>query len=521
MRKLRHVIDEKPWVGWLLFAFTALIVFGLGVLASSVMERRTEAQYLDRQQVEIRELEPRNEVWGVNYPRQYQSYLQTQDTTFRSARNASDDLDMIEMYPNLAILWAGYAFSWDYTQARGHYYSITDIRETLRTGAPMSAEEGPQPATCWTCKSSDVPRMMNKMGVAEFYAPQWAALGDEVVNSIGCADCHDEQTMNLKITRPALIEAFERQGKDINEATHQEMRSLVCAQCHVEYYFNKEKPVEGTPYLTFPWDNGYTIDDMEQYFDSIQFSDWTHALSRAPMLKAQHPDYELYTTGIHAKRGVTCSDCHMPYQSEGGVKFTDHHIQSPLNNVANSCQVCHRQSEEELISNVYSNQEKVENIRLIAEDLLAKTHLEAKFAWDLGATEEQMQDILTGIRHAQWRWDFSAASHGASAHAPEESLRLLGTSVNLSQEARLKISRLVASLGHEGEIPLPDVSTKAKVQAYLGIPMDEKRSEKSQFIQTVIPEWISQAKERQSEWPQYKSVEPGKLLDAANVEKVE
>lgn len=515
MKNLRNTIERKPWVGWTLFLGTALIVFLLGLLASSVMERRTEALFLNQQKVDIEPLEPRNEIWGVNYPQQYETYMETSDTSFKSKYNAANHVDMLEKYPNLVVLWAGYAFSWDYTQARGHYYALTDIRETLRTGAPMGTEDGPQPNTCWTCKSSDVPRKMNEEGIAEFYSGKWGSKGHEIVNFIGCADCHDEETMKLKITRPALIEAFERQGKDITKATHQEMRSLVCAQCHVEYYFNKEKPVKDVPYLTFPWDKGLDIEAMEVYYDSIGFSDWTHALSRAPMIKAQHPDYELYTMGIHAKRGVSCADCHMPYKSEGGVKFTDHKIQSPLNNVSNSCQVCHRQSEEELISNVYSNQDKVTRNRLIAEDLLAKTHLEAKFAWDLGATEEQMKDILMDIRHAQWRWDFSAASHGASAHAPTESLQLIGTSITLAQEARLKIARLVASLGHEGEIPLPDVSTKEKAQAFLGIPMEEKRSEKGEFINNVIPQWISKAKERQSQWPQYESAQDSPLEEAA------
>ena len=43
--------------------------------------------------------------------------------------------------------------------------------------------------------------------------------------------------MDLHISRPSLTEAFSRQGRDITHATPQEMRSLVCAQCHSEYYF--------------------------------------------------------------------------------------------------------------------------------------------------------------------------------------------------------------------------------------------------------------------------------------------
>lgn len=352
MKNLRTIINDRPWIGWILFVSTAVVIFFLGLLASSVMERRTEAQYLNQRQVDIKPLESRNAIWGINYPRQYQSYMQTADTTFNSKYSSSNDTDELEQHPEMVILWAGYLFSADYTEGRGHFYSVQDVRRTLRTGAPTGPEQGPQPATCWTCKSPDVPRLMAQIGIKEFYAPKWAEHGPEITNFIGCADCHDETTMALKITRPALIEAFQRMGKDITKASHQEMRSLVCAQCHVEYYFNKEKPYKDVPYLTFPWDDGTDITAMEEYYDNLEFSDWTHKLSRAPMLKAQHPDYELYLTGIHAKRGVTCADCHMPYKSEGGVKFTDHHIQSPLNNVANSCQVCHRESEAELTSNV-------------------------------------------------------------------------------------------------------------------------------------------------------------------------
>ncbi len=252
---------------------------------------------------------------------------------------------------------------------------------------------------------------MNEKGIAEFYAGKWADKGEEIVNPIGCADCHDSKTMKLTITRPALVEAFQAMGKDISKATHQEMRSLVCAQCHVEYYFDKKIPGnEGIPYLKFPWDKGMTVEAMEEYYDEIEFSDWTHELSRAPMLKAQHPGYETYLTGVHADRGVSCADCHMPYKSEGGQKFTDHHIQSPLNNVANACQVCHREDADKLKLNVYDRQQKATENRIKLEDFLVKAHVEAKKAWDLGATEAQMKDILMDIRHAQWRWDYAAAA---------------------------------------------------------------------------------------------------------------
>jgi nitrite reductase (cytochrome c-552) len=333
-------------------------------------------------------------------------------------------------------------------------------------------------------------------GVAAFYQGSWDEKGHEIVNAIGCADCHDAKTMNLHISRPALIEAFERQGKDITKASHQEMRSLVCAQCHVEYYFDKNI-VDGVPYLVFPWDKGMTAEDMEAYYDEIGFSDWTHQLSKAPMLKAQHPGYEIYKTGVHASRGVSCADCHMPYISEGGQKFTNHHVTSPLQNVSSTCQVCHREETERLVRDVYERQDKVIANRNQLEKLLVHAHVEAKHAWEYGANEEEMQEILIDIRHAQWRWDYIAASHGTSFHSPVEALRVISTAIEIAQDARIKLARLLAKLGHNEPVPYPDISTKAKAQAYIGLDMEELEAEKQEFMNKVVPEWKRIAEERE------------------------
>ncbi|MBN2175421.1 MAG: ammonia-forming cytochrome c nitrite reductase [Bacteroidales bacterium] len=484
---------------WLLFIATVVVVFLLGLLASSILERRAETAYVYKPQVKINDWEPRNEVWGKNFPREYQSYMKTSESDFKSKYNGNVMIDMLEVDPRMVVLWAGYGFSKDYNQGRGHYYAVDDVRNTLRTGGPTGPDDGPMPTTCWTCKSPDVPRMMNQQGIAEFYKGKWARLGPEIINPIGCADCHEPNTMNLQISRPTLIEAFERMGKDITKASHQEMRSLVCAQCHVEYYFNK-KTVEGAEYLTFPWDNGFTAEDMEAYYDELEFSDWTHALSKAPMLKAQHPGYETYITGVHAARGVSCADCHMPYISEGGQKFTDHHIQSPLNNVANSCQVCHREETAQLLKDVFERQDKIIENRDKLEELLVRAHVEAKKAWDLGATDAQMNEILMDIRHAQWRWDYAAAAHGASFHSPVEIGRTISQGITIAQEGRIKLARLLATLGFNEGVPYPDISTKAKAQEFIGLPMEKLIEEKENFLENLLPKWLEEAKKREEGW---------------------
>ena len=311
---------------------------------------------------------------------------------------------------------------------------------------------------------------------------------------------HDPKTIILIITRPALIEAFQRQGKDMSSFSRQEMRSLVCAQCHVEYYFKGKEE----KYLTFPWDNGFSADSMEAYYDALDFSDWTHALSRTPMLKAQHPDYELFKTGIHAIRGVSCSDCHMPYKSEGGIKFTDHHIQSPLNNVSNTCQVCHREETDRLLQDVYDRQDRIEELRRIAEKTLAAAHIEAKVAWDNGATDEQMKPILKLIRHSQWRWDWVAAANALGFHSPVEAMRVLGTSIDKGGEARRLLAALFIKLGIKYPIDMPDISTKDKAQQFIGLKMKELNDAKQEFLRTTPVKWDEEAKKRQGFLYDYK-----------------
>ena len=239
---------------------------------------------------------------------------------------------------------------------------------------------------------------------------------------------------------------------------------------------------------------------MELYYDNIEFSDWTHALSKAPMLKAQHPDYEFYLTGTHASRGVSCADCHMPFISEGGLKFTNHHLQSPLNNISASCQVCHREETDRLIQDVYSRQDKLLEGRDMLEELLVRCHVEAKTAWEKGATEAQMKEILYDIRRAQWRWDCAAAGHGNSFHAPVETGRIITAGMGYAQDARVRLARLLATLGYYEEVPYPDISTKEKAQAFIGLDMKKLNSDKKVFLETVLPVWLKEGKEREKSY---------------------
>ena len=480
----------KSWQGWLLFGVAMAVIFAFGVIVSTVLERMPEAgNVVGDKRIEITGIESRSSVFAKNNLREYRTWSDTTSTDSGNGANGRVAVYVLAQRPEMVVLWAGYAFSKDYATPRGHMYALQDVTHSLRTGAPTCGADGTQPASCWMCKSSDVPRMVEAVGVDSFYHAKWAAWGAEIVNPIGCADCHEPRNMDLHISRPTLVEAFSRQGRDITQASPQEMRSLVCAQCHSEYYLKGD-----VKYPTFPWDKGFTVEDIEQYYDETGFTDFIHQLSRAPIVKAQHPDYELFQMGIHGQRGVSCADCHMPYNDEGGVKYSDHHIQNPLAVTERTCQTCHRDSKETLRRNVYERQQKANELRSLLEKELAKAHIEAKFAWDAGATENEMKDVLHLIRQAQWRWDFGVASHGGSFHAPQETLRILGHGLNKAFQARMAIGKILVSYGYTDDVPMPDLSTKQKAQQYIGLDMAAEKEAKARFLKEMAPEWLKKAK---------------------------
>jgi nitrite reductase (cytochrome c-552) len=444
----------RPWAGWVVFLVVVAGVFGVGVMAASVMERRQEAR-ITRLVTPVADMEPDPAVWGRNYPREYDRFQMTKQSDTRTEFGGADPRDYLAETPANVVLFAGYPFSKDYKQARGHANTVTDVLATGRINEKS-------PGTCWTCKSADVPRLIARLGAETFYKTPFLALKDSVRFAIGCLDCHDPKTMALRISRPALVEALARRGIDVVHVSHQEMRSLVCAQCHVEYYFRGEGK-----YATFPWDRGTGADSIELYYEAEKFSDWQHAVSKTPMLKMQHPDYEVYLAGVHAFRNVACADCHMPYRTEGGEKFTDHYIQSPLLNVANSCVVCHRWSEAEIRGRVEAIQAKVGELRRRAESDIARAHFDIAACMQAGATDEELDAPRKAVRAAQMRWDYVAASNGMGFHAPQECMRMLGTAADMAQEARVECARVLARRGYAGAVAYPNFSTKEKAQAVI------------------------------------------------------
>jgi nitrite reductase (cytochrome c-552) len=468
--------QERRWVAWVVFAAALVVTFGLGMLVVTIMERRWQTVRPQIVVEEIDEWETDSAVWGRSYPRQYETFQKTSRTDTRTAFGGAYPRDYLAEDPRQVILFAGYGFSRDYKQARGHWYAVEDIMETARTTRPDGTDTG-MPGTCWTCKSPDVLELMDTRGVESFYAAGWLELADDIENPIGCLDCHDPETMDIRVSRPALRDAFARRGADIDEADHQQMRSLVCAQCHVEYYFANDpgENAAGAPrfaekgtYLVFPWQEGTTAEDMIRYFeDRPEFHDWVHPISGTRMVKMQHPDWEVYRTGIHAYRDVSCADCHMPYRTEGGVKFTNHHVQSPLLDVASSCGVCHRWSEAEIIERVESTQKKHHAIEIKAEDAIVRAHFDVAACMEAGAPDRELAPLREDLWRAQLMWDYVSAHNGMGFHSPQECVRTLANAIDLAQRVRIGATRILVARGYTSPPSYPDVSTREKAFAVI------------------------------------------------------
>ena len=446
-----------------------------------------------------------NEKFAEKYPSQFNSWKATE--------KGDKIIYADEQDPRLIVLWGGYSFAKEYNAPRGHVYAVKDVRDILRTGAPKTATDGPQPMACWTCKGPDVPRLIAEWGEDGYFGAKWAKGGAEIVNSIGCADCHDTTSKDfaegkpaLRIARPHVLRALDHlnnalqakakaEGKEqpnlsFNTAARTEKRAEICANCHVEYYFAGD-----LKQVTFPWDNGQTVDDIEKYYDDIGFSDWTHSLSKAPMLKAQHPDFEIWSLGMHGKNGVTCIDCHMPkVQGKDGKVYTDHQIQNPFDAFDSTCANCHDQSKEKLKDIVASRKKEVKDVMGRLEDQVVRAHFEAKAAWDAGATKEEMEPALMDIRHAQWRWDYAAASHGGHMHAPDVMLRVLGSGLDKAADARAKLAAILTKHGVKTPVEVPDISTADKAWKVMGIDIEKERKAKKEFLETVVPQWVKEAK---------------------------
>ncbi len=439
-----------------LVALSALAAVGGAALLVNILERRTEARNPFYRVVELTDRTTDPAVWGKNFPLQWDGYRRTVDqvrTRFGGSEavprtpTQADPRSVVaqsklEEDPRLRVLWAGYAFARDTREERGHAYMLDDQTYTERQVAAR------QPGTCLHCHASvyvpylelgggDVIRGFERMNRMPFSEARRL-----VSHAVACIDCHAPDTMQLRVTRPAFIEGIRAlkaaQGVkdyDVNTmATRQEMRTYVCGQCHVEYSFRGPDKR-----LVYPWARGLAVEDILAYYDAEGFRDWMHERSGAPVLKAQHPEFEMWNQGIHARSGVACADCHMPYRRVGALKISDHHVRSPLLNVNAACQTCHKWPEEELRARVHTIQERTFELRNRATDAVIALIADIEAAARAGRTEGELARARDFQRRAQFYLDFVEAENSTGFHAPQEAARILGAAIDFARQGQVAV----------------------------------------------------------------------------------
>ena len=446
----------------------ALVTLGVVALLVNVFERKQEARNPFYRVVELTDDTEDPAVWGRNFPQQYDGYKRTVDQV-RTRYGGSEAVprtptqvdprsvvaqSRLEEDPRLKTIWAGYAFSTDFREERGHAYMLDDQTFTERQQVTK------QPGTCMNCHASvyvpfkklgggDIVKGFELMNQMPYFEARKI-----VSHPVTCIDCHDSQTMALRVTRPAFMEGIRAlkasQGVadyDVNtQATRQEMRAYVCGQCHVEYYFKGPEKR-----LTFPWARGIKADEILQYYEENPHDDWTHADTGGGVLNAQHPEFAMWNQGIHARSGVACADCHMPYMRVGALKISDHHVRSPLLNINNACQTCHKWSDTELKARVETIQERVYGLRNRAMDAVVALIGDIKEARGTGVAAAQLAQAHKLHRYAQFMLDFVEAENSTGFHAPEEAERLLAESIDYARQGQLALRGVKVP----GILPLP------------------------------------------------------------------
>jgi nitrite reductase (cytochrome c-552) len=447
-----------------LAAVAAVAIAAVSALLVNIMERKQEARNPFFRVVELNDDTEDPAVWGRNFPLQYDAYLRTVDQQ-RTRYGGSEALPQtpteadprsvvaqsrLQEDPRLKTMWAGYAFAVDFRKKRGHAYMLEDQTYTERV------EKFKQPGTCIHCHGSVyVPYRKAGggdliKGFEHYNRMPYLEARKDFTHPIGCIDCHDPSTMALRVTRPGFLEGIRTlkasQGVkdyDVNAmATRQEMRSYVCGQCHVEYYFKGDEKR-----LTYPWAKGLRANQIADYYDEVGFQDWTHAKSGAPVLKAQHPEFEMWNQGIHARSGVACADCHMPYSRVGALKVSDHHVRSPLLNTNNACQTCHKWPESELLARAEAIQERTVSLRNRAMDALVEFVADLEAAQSAGAGAAMLDKARAFQRRGQFYLDFVESENSNGFHAPQEATRLLGEAIDQFRQGQVALRPLPARTG--------------------------------------------------------------------------
>ena len=353
-------------------------------------------------------------------------------TTMGDNRENSYVVDYLEQDPYLVNIYEGFGFAKDYLSARGHEYTLADVHKTQR----------PHPkANCLTCKTPNFAKLVNDQGVSAYKIPFDEAMA-MMEENVSCYTCHGNEAGEkgkLVVTHSYVTKALGANAEKIDAAT------LSCGQCHIEYYFT---PTDKETMMPYDSVEAMTPEAILAFYDNmvlpdgtVGFSDWTQESTGAKLLKAQHPEFETFLAGKHAKL-LNCADCHMPLEeTEDGTVYHSHLLVSPLENesLLKSCATCH--GDTDMVNLVHRLQERVTTRETEVGNKLSafKDALAAAVqAGQMG--EEELSAVQKLYREAQWFFDFCYVENAEGAHNSELAFRCLDT-------AEQRISDGMALLG--------------------------------------------------------------------------
>ncbi len=426
-----------------IYVITFLII---GLFASACTQR---AEGVDVSII-IPEGEKDPAVWGKKYPNHYDSYLKNSERIKGYSRYRNDNEDRLSPWPFQFLLFDGWGMGVEYNEPNGH----TDM---LKDQLLIDAARRKAGGVCLTCKSPYAPILRGKMGVDYFKKPY-----DEVhaqipkehqKQGVSCADCHDPKTMDLRLSRWTLIEALKAIGKDPDRLTRQELRSLVCAQCHVTYSIPKDKDGKSI-YVKFPWANGkwgnISIEGVIKQIKDENLREWKHKLTDQKMGHIRHPEFELFSSpgSVHWAAGVACADCHMPYERVGSEKMSSHRWESPLKKNMKACMQCHNQSSEWLKEQVFNIQDRVNHMFTKAGYALASAALMIEAAEkNPKADKAQLKKAKGLYEEAYYRNTWIGAENSMGFHNPPEALRVLGDALDQGRQAEIFAREAILKAG--------------------------------------------------------------------------
>jgi nitrite reductase (cytochrome c-552) len=369
-------------------------------------------------------------------------------------------VDKLSQFPFMALLFNGWGFGVEYNEPRGHAYMVRDQLE-------IDASRLKSGGVCLSCKTPYAPKLQKEMG-EDYYSQPYKKVLEQIPAEhrelgVACIDCHDNKDMSLKISRGfTLVEALNKIGKDPATLTRQEMRSAVCAQCHVTY--NIPKDAQGRSVgLYFPWHNSkfgkISVEDIIlRIRQDESVKEWKQNVTGFKMAFIRHPEYEFWTNGsTHFKAGASCADCHMPYTAAGVHKISDHRVMSPVQAGMKSCKQCHAEDADWLRDRVFSIQDQVISIMIRAG---YQTATVAKLFEITHKAQDQGKSIDPALydkakefyEEAFYRSLFMGAENSIGFHNPTEGLRILGDAVAFGTRSEAYLRQALAKAGVE--VPL-------------------------------------------------------------------